>query len=441
LGLLARRLTARGVTASGATLLALLSARLSSAVVPAALARSSCAAAALLAAGVGDPGGAATSLANQVMRTMTAGKLKSAAAVLIGVLGVCTLALVNRAHADPDGPPRATGRTAPQAVPALTGTVLLREQRFTGQGVRVFTLTPDGKTETEFTIPKGLPDAFTPPLDVFRSPDGKRATVRVCDTRPRKKDGKDTPFFPTVLCSFPDGKGSVPIDGELEAVCWSPDGGTLVVREVPPDDTSGAPVGKYLSIDLKTGKRTALPIPDGHWLHDRSPDGKLFLTAGKDPAGKLKGKRVFLVGRDGTVIRPLTDETMGGGPARFGPDGTWVLLRAYPLAAKAVTGTLAWKLYRTGVENPKAELLTDVPDSADVGGFALSPDGKWVAFDRGPRVSADLNPKKSRDPDAETDEVEFAIVVVGSDGKNPRTIRSVKTRKPFSVSLSVIDWR
>jgi hypothetical protein len=76
-----------------------------------------------------------------------------------------------------------------------------------------------------------------------------------------------------------------------------------------------------------------------------------------------------------------------------------------------------------------------------VGGFALSPDGKWVAFDCGPRVSVNLNPKKTLDPDAETDEVEFAVVVVGSDGKSPRTIRSVKTKKPFSLSLNVIDWR
>lgn len=333
------------------------------------------------------------------------------------------------------------GRAAPPAAPDANGTILLREQDFVRQGVRVTTLTPDGKTETGFATPKGLPDTFTPPFEVFRSPDGKRATVRGCDTRPRKGDGTDPPSFPTVLCSFPDGKGTTPIDGDLDVVCWSPDGGTLVAREMPPDDTSGAPVGKFVSIDLKTGKRTALPIPGGHWLHDRSPDGKLFLTAGKDPAGKLKGKRLFLLDADGTVVRPLTDESLVGGPARFGPDGKWVLLRAYPLAAKGAPGLPAWKLYRTAIENPKPELLTDVPDSVLVGGFALSPDGKWVAFDRGPRVPVARNPKKVLDPDAETDEVEFAVVVVGSDGKNPRKIRSVKTKKPFSMSLDVVDWR
>jgi len=436
LDLLARRLSARGITAPGGALL------LSPAVVPAALAESSCAAAALLVAGLSEPGDAAVSLADQVMRTMSAGKLKVAAAVLLGLIGVVSLAAVNWVHADPVGPPRAEARIAPQPAPA--GTLLVKQQDFSRlSGNRVFTLTPDGKTETRFTPPVGLPDTFTPPFEVSRSPDGKMALVRGCDTRPRKKDAKDPPpFFPSVLCSFADGKGTTPVYGELEVVCWSPDGGTLVVREVPEDDASGAPVGRYQSIDLKTGERTSLPIPAGQWLHDRSPDGKFYLTSGKDPTGKVSGRRVFLLDRDGNMVRPLTDLSLVGGPARFGPDGTWVLLRGYPIAAKKVPGMPAWKLYRTPLANPKTELLTPVPDSALVGGFALSPDGKSVAFDLSPRVSVDLNPKKPLDADAETaDEVEFALVVVGSDGKNPRTIRSVKTKKPFSMSLNVIDWR
>jgi hypothetical protein len=327
-------------------------------------------------------------------------------------------------------------------VPAMTGAILIEEQDFVRQTNRFATLTPDGKTETAFTTPKNWPDTATGPSSVERSPDGKRAAMTGTDNRPRKGDATDPPQFPMFLASFPDSKELNQIDGNLELICWSPDGGTLVVRELPPDfDTNPGGIGTFLAIDLKTAKRTPIKVPEGHWLHDRSPDGSLFLTSGKDPAGALKGKRLFLINREGKVVRALTDETMTAGRAFFGPDGKWVLLSASPRSSKAVTGTWAWKLYRTTVETPKPELLMNIPDSVAVGGFHLSPDGKWVAFNLTPRVRVDLNPEKALDPDAETDEVEFAIVVVGLDGKNPRKIRSVKTKKPFSVSLEVIDWR
>jgi len=305
------------------------------------------------------------------------------------------------------------------------------------------TLTPDGKIETEFATPKDWPDYTTGfPYDARRSPDGKRAVLTGADTRPRNQDGKDPPQYPVFLCSFPDGSGLTPIGGDMNPLFWSPDGGTLVVRKYDPDhDTSSDPVGPFLSIDLKTGRQTPLPIPDGHWLVGKSPDGKHLLTRGKDPAGKLKGKRLFLLDRGGRVVRPLTDESVIPGSAKFGPDGQWVLLSAEPRSAREVAGCSAMKLYRTGIETPKLELLVDVPDSATVGSFALSPDGKRVAFERCPRVSVNLNPQKPLDPEATTDEVEFAVVVVGLDGRDARTIQSVKTKKPFSTQLHVVDWR
>ena len=336
------------------------------------------------------------------------------------------------------------GRSAPDADPAPAGTILIREWDSARKQYLHATLTPDGNTQLEFATPKDWPAATTVeyPHDVLRSPDGKRAVLIGNDTRPRKEDGSDPPQFPAFLCSFPQGKNLTPFGGNFEPAYWSADAGTLVVREYPADfDTNPGGIGKFVSIELKTGKRTALPIPDEHWLLDRSPDGHRFLTSGKDPDGKLKGNRIFLLDRYGQVVRPLTDETVRVGPAKFGPDGKWVLLRAAQRSAKPVPGTAAWKLYRTAIENPKLELLTAVSDSELVGGFALSPDGKRVAFDRHPRVSVELNPEKVLDPEAETDEVEIAVVVVGLDGKDARTVRSVKTKKPFSIQLQVVDWR
>jgi hypothetical protein len=321
------------------------------------------------------------------------------------------------------------------------GSILIRIQESAGQDCRLITLSPDGKTETLVNAPKGWPDTVAKP-DLERSRYGKMAAFRGNNTLPRKNDGTDLPIFRAFVGSFPNGGDLLEITGDVEPAFWMRDGKSLVVRELPEHhDTKVEDRTSYSSVDLKSLKRTPIPIPDEHWLYDLSSDGRYALTSGKDPAGKLNGKRLFLVDRTGAVIRPLTDESMIPGTARFLPNGNSVLLRAYPRSANRVLGMSAFKLYRTAIDHPKLEPIVEVPDSFCVGGFDYSPDGKWVVFEQSPRVPADLNPKKLLDHEAVTDEVEFAVIVVGLDGKNPSPIKSVKTRKPFSVTLNVIDWR
>jgi hypothetical protein len=332
----------------------------------------------------------------------------------------------------------AEGHAAQPPAPAPAGTILLREQDFTRGTTRHLTLTPDGKTEAEFATPGGWPGTAVAPHDVLRSPDGTRAALTGTDTRPRTEDGTDPPQWPVFLCSFPGGKALTPLGGDLAPEIWPRGGGTLIARELPADPNG---IGRFVAIDLATGGRAALPVPDAHWLRDRSPDGNHYLST-SDPDGKPAPRRLYLLDRRGRVVRPLTDDALRSvGPAVFEPGGRSVVLTAAPRAARPVRGLPAWKLYRTGVEAPRPVLLTDLPDTALVGGFALSPDGKQVAYARRPRVPVDLNPRKMLDPEAETDEVEYAVVVVGVDGTNARVIRSVKTRRPFAVQLDVIDWR
>lgn len=114
--LLGRRLTARGVTATGAVLVTVLSARTASANVPVALSASTCTAAMLTAAGFVEPGGSAASLAHGVMRAMSFRKVKLAAAVLVGVMGVGSFAAINQAQAKPTDEAKVLRRNAP--VPA-----------------------------------------------------------------------------------------------------------------------------------------------------------------------------------------------------------------------------------------------------------------------------------------------------------------------------------
>jgi RNA polymerase sigma factor (sigma-70 family) len=397
--------------------------------------------------------GGVAALVKGAKHSMFLSKLKSgvltalALAAAGGGLGLSSLSWAG-------GPPAGAGEKAPAAAegarapapaakPAPAGTILVEAQDFTPharQYRRYAVLSPDGKTEAEVADPADWPGTVTVPTDVVRSRDGRRAALRGGNTQPRKGDGTDLPHYRTFVASFPDGGGLDEVSGEVQPAFWSWDGAALVVRELPADHDSGpGKVGRYLAIDPKTRKRTPLPVPDGHWLHDVSPDGRLFITSGTDPAGKLKAERLFLVDRGGRVVRPLTDETVIAGYAAFGSDGTWVLLRAAPRPVRAIGGLPAWKLYRAGVETPGLELVTEVPDAVAVAGFALSPDGRSVAFARQPRVAGPGGGPP--DPGFVTAEVEFAVVVVGLDGKNPRTIKSVKTNKPGSTSLTVIDWR
>jgi RNA polymerase sigma factor (sigma-70 family) len=100
MGLLAKRLAARGVTATGAAGLAMVSARAASASVPAKLFASTNAAAAVWSAGFPEPAGAtATALAHGVIRTMMFRKVKVAAGALVFVLGALALATAGRVDA------------------------------------------------------------------------------------------------------------------------------------------------------------------------------------------------------------------------------------------------------------------------------------------------------------------------------------------------------
>jgi RNA polymerase sigma factor (sigma-70 family) len=129
-GMLARRLTRRGLKLSGGALAATLAGNLAPASVPAALAASTIKAAALVAAGQAAAGGVVpaqvVALTEGVLKAMLLSKLKSAGAVLV-VLGLVTLACGMLAGArageerDPAGPPPAAAADRPAVAPDSGG--------------------------------------------------------------------------------------------------------------------------------------------------------------------------------------------------------------------------------------------------------------------------------------------------------------------------------
>ena len=103
-----------------------------------------------------------------------------------------------------------------------------------------------------------------------------------------------------------------------------------------------------------------------------SPDGKLvvYTVSALDLDANRRRSRVWLVGSDGRGLRRLTASDENDGSPAWSADGKWV----YFLSGRSGSQQV-WRLAADGGE---AEAVTREP--LDVGTFALSPDGKRIAY-------------------------------------------------------------
>ena len=82
----------------------------------------------------------------------------------------------------------------------------------------------------------------------------------------------------------------------------------------------------------------------------------------------------------------------------------------------------------------KSALVGDVPKNGEIAGAYWSPDGKRIAY-----VWRQLHGGKTEDiADKET---EWQLVVCDPDGKNAKTILTEKGPNPFTLPLTLVDWR
>ena len=103
-----------------------------------------------------------------------------------------------------------------------------------------------------------------------------------------------------------------------------------------------------------------------------SPDGRqvVFTVSALDLAANKRRSDLWVVGTDGSGLRPLTRHADNDTSGTWSPDGKTV----YFLSTRSGSSQV-WKLPLDGGE---AQPLTALP--LDVGSFVLSPDGKWLAL-------------------------------------------------------------
>jgi Tol biopolymer transport system component len=216
---------------------------------------------------------------------------------------------------------------------------------------------------------------------------------------------------------LPDGEV---LEGEADYCLWSADGTKLACGAG--DVRKGT---RQWIVDLKTGAKTELKFPEGHWLQDWSRDGEWFLTCKQDkPAEDKFTPQVYLVKKNGSEVRRLSNDKQAGWPARFSPDGRRALF-------------VAWDAAKSGPHSSRVHVV-DLPDgkprpvspelNAVVYSACWSPDGKRIAY-----IWHQVRPNFDSD-----DPVEYVLSVIDADGKNPVTVKTEKGRLGPPVH---VDWR
>lgn len=291
---------------------------------------------------------------------------------------------------------------------------------------RLVLLDPDGRGEMGLTAGREAVQG-----DARLSPDGHRVATLIrseaaggehqtLHVRAFDEEGTDTDLG--VECKT------------LVSVAWSPDGAEIAFADMPEAWGEGF---AHSIIDVKTKDKKALKLPEGHLLTDWSRDGKLFLTtcyAADKENPRSRGARLYLVNRDGSEPRALTDEKQFSAFGRLSPDGKRVLHgRVTP--PKDGTGPAKRELMVLDVTSGESTAVGNTPADGDILSCCWSPDGKRIAyiwrqflFD----AWYEGAPRK---------ETESRLVVCEPDGKNARTIASEKGTNPRAITLGWVDWR
>jgi hypothetical protein len=215
------------------------------------------------------------------------------------------------------------------------------------------------------------------------------------------------------------------LDAKGYPQCWSPDGKQLILTEAFHADGL-----RQTCVDVDTGTKSAVKVPtlEGaadkdasyvHFVSDWSRDGKWWLVI----RWSLKGERrkephLYLTKSDGSDPQHLK-HIPAACEARFSPDGKQILY----LVADSETSS---QLFVADVK-PSTPVRVSRPANNGIIGhcdFCWSPDGKHVAYVRG---------SQRRDAQAETH-----LTVVDADGKNERTLVSVKGEEH---ELGSPNWR
>ncbi|MBA4068096.1 MAG: hypothetical protein C0501_31225 [Isosphaera sp.] len=434
---LADQLRQRGVALSTAGLTAAL-ARLAPASVPGGLSAKALACA--VAPGL-VPASVAT-LSQGVLRLMFIQKLKVLTLTLAAALGLLASAMFvggQLVAADPPagatsttvavfGPlsptpgqpaPKPAGKPLPQGPNRL---LLWRD------GTHAL-IDPDGKNEKKAAGDREKGDRERGAVGARLSPDGKTFAFLV-----KSKAGEGSP--PTLHVRALDDKGpGTDLGAECQTFCWSPDGAEFACSDFTDTaDPWEAPKATHFVLDVKTKEKKPLKLPADHLLTDWSRDGQYFLTMRVVRDKEKPQMRLYLMNRDGTEHKALTDEKQFSALGRLSPDGKRVLYRLLTLPKEKDKGQPKQELAVFDIPTGKAAAVGDTPLNGEIFGYCWSPDGKRIAY-----TWREVHEGKPEDVRAK--ETESFLVVCDPDGKNQKTIASEKGQGQWILTIGHVDWR
>jgi uncharacterized protein (TIGR03067 family) len=227
---------------------------------------------------------------------------------------------------------------------------------------------------------------------------------------------------------------------------WSADGKELAVST---DEDAARPEDfrtKHEIITLATQKRTAVKLPVDHFMIDWSRDGRYFLTVKFIINDDNPFVDMYVMNRDGTEHKRLTDGKTVIGYGRFSPDGRQVLC----MRRKKQEETPAQKKAREelGAKEPRPvpELIVidvattkitpvaDTPLNGELRDCCWSPDGKKLAYTW--REVHEGDPTELL-----TKETQWHVVTCDPDGKNQKTLLSETGKGAAEQTLEGVRWQ
>jgi Tol biopolymer transport system component len=297
-------------------------------------------------------------------------------------------------------------------------------------------VTPDGKEVGELP---GHPDNLILNEPVL-SPDGRRVAFTVNEDPPTDKDGNHRRH---VFVRDVDGNGpGFKVAINALSVAWTSDGKGLVAPELlPAKEIKDVAISTWL-VDVATKGKTRLDLPKLAHPFGVTPDGKSFIATVYD----LDARKIHLglISRDGKQVTKLTEVRNDGPDPRVSPDGRLILFQDFdPADPPKKDMPRLRRLFVYDLRAKKQQRLADMPLNGLILGYCWSPDGQHVAYtwkQVQPGVPLAENTNHMNDPKLNT-ETESHLMVADMDGKNAKTLMSMKAKSGPAVTIGPVDWR
>jgi RNA polymerase sigma factor (sigma-70 family) len=362
-------------------------------------------------------------LTEGVLRTMDRMKRLLTAAALVAVaLAVTAAAVAHQSLNERAGPARTREASAPAQDKGQATQKGPNQLLFYRQG-HLTLIGPDGKDEKKVSTDRNklLPDRGR------LSPDGKWLAflVQVEENPPPGRD----PRRKVYVRDLGEPEPGTDLGVEAQSLSWSPDGKQLVVTDfLRGDDPKDFETATWL-VDVKTREKTAVKLPDNHFVNDWSRDGKYFLTT--EINAKEETSRLHLMSRDGSEDRVLKAAGTLAQGGRLSPDGGKVLYDAPDPERKGKEKGEDSGLLVLDVRGGKSARVQGQPLNGSTMGYCWSPDGKRIAhawrLDQVPRVEGQMT--------------DSFLIVSDADGGNSVTIATERGNVTGQITISDPDWR